>query len=251
MSNFKFHIFGAGRGGTSLLAGVLDAHPQVRVMIERHSIAHLCGRAAMYDNQPISGAEEAAARVDNFIAACNAEAALSPDLMFGHKSTTEQVGALRLPMSTEEVVEPDGAMINDEILWHFAQRVSNARVIFILRDGRTCVRSKMRRAGRTVEKAVAAWRYSVTVHNVMKRICPLYCEVKFESLITRPADEMQRICEFLEIEYVPEMLNGTNNPAIRKEYRRMGFDSDILTLDGCDDWAGREMRDELLELGYI
>ena len=43
--NFEFLVIGAGRGGTSLLAGLLDFHDQLDVGFEQYSEACLAGTA--------------------------------------------------------------------------------------------------------------------------------------------------------------------------------------------------------------
>ena len=71
-SNFDFLVIGAGRGGTSLLAGLLDSHPLIEVGFELHSIDTLMRRNISYDSTNIFHE-----RVSSFIHLCDESASLS------------------------------------------------------------------------------------------------------------------------------------------------------------------------------
>lgn len=250
--NFKFHIIGAGRGGTSLLAGLVDTHPGLRVLMEKYSMAYLVGRVRTQAEEAATETERTRIRVGNFLEACREEAAASPHLMFGHKTTTEQIRALSFPPLSGAALGADAVeQSTDTVARQFAQSISESKVIFIMRDGRSCVRSKIRRAGRTTENAVLAWRYSVRAFHALREACPDFHWMKFESLLEAPESVLRGVCDFLQIEYDPVMLKGTSNPRIKKEYRRPGFDLSAMRIDGCDASATNAMADDLRFFGYL
>lgn len=108
--SFDFQIIGAGRGGTSLLAGVVDAHPDCSVVFEAFSIPLLMGRTWTDAESIRSPSEQIRARVGNFLQGCEAESTRSPTKIWGHKTTTEQIRGLRL-LSPESEFAGDPEMI--------------------------------------------------------------------------------------------------------------------------------------------
>jgi hypothetical protein len=252
--NFQFHIIGAGRGGTSLIAGLVDAHPKFGVIMEQFSIPYLMGRKLTDAEHQISVASRINARIDNFLHACKQAAALSPDKIYGHKTTTEQIWGLEsfgTNAYKSDRHEIHYSVRDFDALRCFAQRIADAKILFILRDGRTCVRSKMNRTGQTVEEATRRWKYSVRALNVLRYTCPRFHLLKFEDLIAYPEKELGEVCQFLGAEFDPAMLEGTKNPKIREEYRRSGFDSSVTSIVDSDVETLAEMREELIAFGYL
>ena len=93
MTSFHFLVIGAGRGGTSLLAGLLDQHPRLEVGFEKFSVKYLMGRSlrlrAFGRRQRLL-----ADRTGAFRRACLAESQRFPGLLWGNKITTEQLYGL-------------------------------------------------------------------------------------------------------------------------------------------------------------
>jgi hypothetical protein len=91
------------------------------------------------------------ARLAHFTAVCNEDRARHPGDIWGNKVTTEHIGWLELNGSRVDVVA------------RFAASVAEYRKIFIIRDGRSCVDSKVRRAGLPMIQAAVRWCYCVCV----------------------------------------------------------------------------------------
>src|SRR5690242_13193581 len=96
--NFGFLVVGAGRGGTSLLAGLLDSHDRLEVGFEDYSEAYLVGTEST-----ASGSDIFDARVLAFLQGCKEEAARVQGRMYGNKITTEQLFGLE----DHNVANPD------------------------------------------------------------------------------------------------------------------------------------------------
>jgi len=253
-SSFKFHIVGAGRGGTSLLAGLIDAHPACRVIFEEYSLGYLMGRIQTDAERLARPADRIPARVQNFLNACEARALEAPELVWGHKATTEQIKGLE--SVGEQSHQPDRAEIDYSVsafdaLHCFAAAISDAKVLFILRDGRTCVRSKVKRTGQSFEEAIKRWKYSLRVLEALRAACADFLLLRFEDLVLRPEPNLEQICAFLRIGYDPVMLGGTNNPRMRDDYRRSGFDQKPTRVDELEPKYLALMRDDLVALGYL
>lgn len=103
-----------------------------------------------------------------------------------------------------------------------------------------------------------AWLYAVRLHYKYKKLYPEnYRLSKFEDLVTEPEASVRRLCEFLEIEFHPTMLQP---PKIDSSYsKRGGTGFDIQTLNRWKDYLKPWMSALLLlwgkkylrEFGYI
>lgn len=140
-SNFDFLVIGAGRGGTSLLAGLLDNHP-----------LYLRGK----------------------------------------------------------------------------------KILFILRDGRSCVNSKVRRTNQPVNTACERWLYSVDCYRFLREKHNNSLCIKFEDLLLNPEHTLSTVCEFLDVEFSKVMLNGVSNKKMLPEYQNTELirsKADIMKLE--------------------
>jgi hypothetical protein len=233
-----FHVIGPGRGGTSLLFGLLDAHPDCEMVGERLSIGLLMAKNAAHDDLPLP--DRTIRRVDDFLAACYGAARSSPAKLWGHKSTTEQIFGLNFPERLEERFDPEA---------YFIEAVRDSPIIFIIRDGRTCVRSKVRRTGQSVETAIRGWKYSVALLSAFRARHGKVLQVRMEDLVTHPADALRSICAFLGLEYTDAMLVGTKSLKMRSDYRQPGFDLSVIEVGEPQAWQA-ELEPELSTLGY-
>jgi hypothetical protein len=238
---FSFLVIGAGRGGTSLLAGLLDYHSQIELGFELFSQEYLMGKAIASPRDDIFNH-----RVQQFLHACNEKAEFFPDKYWGNKITTEQLYAL------EEHNEGNPSFRIDILDNFFNVCLSGVKVVFILRDGRTCVRSKMARTGQSLELACQRWRYSVSVFRFLQTRSPetTLC-VRYENLIMDSHSEIHRICDFLGVEYEKGMLNGTGNTKMLQEYRQNEIDKSKLTLQEIPDGCVELIYSDLISSGYI
>lgn len=240
MSTVLFHVIGAGRGGTSLMYALLNAHPECEMLGERHSIANLmAATGSRQDHQTLESRTRS--RVAGFIEACNSSAIMSEKSYWGHKSTTEHVLGLYdpyLPMGKSFVPET-----------YFVAATSDIPTIFITRDGRTCIPSKVRRTGQPFELAVERWKFSIRLLKVYQERHPALMVVRMEDLVLEPTSTLTKACHFLGLPFRQEMLAGTQSMTIRPEYRRDGFDTSTVLFKDNPEWVGM-IHSELLQAGY-
>ncbi len=121
-----------------------------------------------------------------------------PDLLWGHKTTTEHVAGIDLDA--------------------FARRTPP--VIFISRNKADCIDSKMRRAGQTREKATEKWAFAVSVLETLRSAGVPMLQTAYEALVDNPEREMRSVCEFLGIPYDATMLSGADSEKMPPQYRR-------------------------------
>ncbi len=237
MSKFSFLIVGAGRGGTSLLAAILDTHSLLEVGFEKYSVQYLMNPQKCWLKN------ELLCRTSRFLKACEKEARSSRNPVWGNKITSEQIAGLH------DVAEGKG----EEDVWRyfFERMLKNQKVIFILRDGRSCIPSKMKRAGLSLDDALERWKYSVRMSQYLERSHPNSYILKYEELLLNPDQKLQSVCSFLGIHFEAGMVEGTENPKMLEEYRQKGLDKNkALSPVKKLEWH-HLIQKELSELNYI
>lgn len=240
---FGFLIVGAGRGGTSLLMGILDQHPDIEVGMEMFSMDCLMGYG-MEESAATIKPQMAQKRCLAFADKCRLEASKHRNRIWGNKITTEQLYGL------EDHNSANGG--NFPYLHHlFNEVLEGVKVIFILRDGRACVRSKIQRTGQLMEHACQRWKYSVRVLRVLTDHHPDHHVVRYEDLVANPRDTIEQVCGFLGVDFQHEMLEGTTNSKIPAEYRSNRLLAEKLSLKGVPRLCHPLLQKELYELGYI
>ena len=228
-------LIGAGRGGTSLLASMLDYHPSISVGFERFAFDFLLGeKLAKEVHGDIEG------RLSAFDEACKQEA-VKGESYWGNKITTEQIMAL---------VNCDGASWDSVPERFVSEVVRNQRVVFIVRDGRYCVQSKMERAGLSYEEALARWKDSVWLLNSFKEAGVKIHECRYEDLLKSPDLVLTGICRFLGQSFDPAMLKGTANPMMPEIYAGKELRPIQELTDTQRSWTN-DMLTELKQLKYI
>ena len=239
-NNFKFHIIGVGRGGTSLLAGLIDYHSGLKVGFERYAIEYLMGRGISYQ-----GPKLLHKRAKAYVSACKKVAKQCPNVLWGNKITTEQIFGLE----DHNVSNPKTKI--DVLDVFFNTYLKGNAIIYILRDGRTCINSKVQRTGQPIEKACERWQYSVTCYKFFKTCHENNICVRFEDLLLHPRTTLTDICNFLKVPYQEEILRGTMNKMIPPEYQQNKFDvSKIQSVDIPDEYL-RRIKDDLKYCGYL
>ena len=212
-NNIDFHIIGAGRGGTSLIAGLLDYHPEIEVGFERHAVSYLLGKRLYFKRK-----NAFLQRTNAYLAACKRDSRKHPDLLWGNKITTEQIHGLK----SHNKRNPNNQI--DIIDQFFNHVLAQTKIIFILRDGRACINSKVNRTGQSYQSATKWWQYSVNYYRFFQERHQNNICVRFEDLLGEPENELRKITDFLGIPYDPEMLAGTNNAKMRPEYQKKKLD---------------------------
>lgn len=251
-----FHIIGAGRGGTSLITGLIDAHPDCQVHFEEFSTKFLMGREWTDAENEVDPNIRASKRIQNFISACERKKREFPELKWGHKTTTEHVMGLSNGKNGFHGFHDDSSMmlsssVDSSLLALFIQYTSHLKTIFILRDGRTCIPSKMKRAGLPLQEAILRWKYSVCVLSAMHDgLSENLLVLKFEELLKKPEEHLRQVCDFLEVSFSPKMMLGTNSSKIPQEYRRDGFDVSVTNISECDEEWINQIKEELIYCGY-
>jgi len=240
--NFKFLIVGAGRGGTSLLAGLLDYHSGLEVGFELYSVQYLMG-----EGLPYQGSKLFHKRATTFVSACKRKASRYRGVLWGNKITTEQVFGLE----DHNLANPASKI--DVLDMFFNRYLRGKAVVFVLRDGRTCINSKVQRTGQPIEEACERWQFSVKCYRFFKTRHSNNICVRFEDILCHPQTTLSQICDFLGVPYQEEMLKGTANRKKLPEYQHSQLDiSDTAarSADLSEEFIKR-ISDDLRYCGYL
>jgi hypothetical protein len=217
-------VVGCGRSGTSVLRRVLDGHSQLAVAHEARFVGPLSRRRARYE----SGDEfDVAAFAADLLAdpAVRGNLGLRPEdvrAALGGAPVVDYPDAVRRVFSYY-AARRGKPRYGDKMPAYvlrmpaLAELFPEARFVHIIRDGRDVALSTMAIPGRR-EDAVRLgleWRRRVEEgRHAGSRLGPTrYCEVRYESLVDDPADDVARLCEFLDLSYEPEMLRFFERPA--------------------------------------
>lgn len=237
----SFHIVGAGRGGTSLLAALLDSHPSIDVGFERYAQELL-----MTSEMPRGVSDAVRYRVDMYLDACSKDASISFEngRLWGNKITTEQIhAAISVPGSCGDTDQHLGIFFNELL--------ADQLIVFILRDGRSCVASKMKRAGLSLEAACERWIFSVRCWDFLRRRSMPTAILRFEDILVQPVKALEEVCAHLGVAYQASMLSGTSSERLLPEYRQEGFDLTRLQEISVSPPGYALLQPDLLRTGYL
>lgn len=238
-NNFKFMIIGAGRGGTSLLMALLDSHSNLEVASEFATQSHLMGRG--FNCKSLNIYQE---RMEVFNEKCVERANQTKDKIWGNKITTEQIYGLE----DHNKNNPKNSIniMNNFFLESFKEK----KKIFILRDGRSCVNSKVKRTGQTMKQACERWNYSVLVYEFLNKYDKNSISLKFENLVNKPEQELRRICKFLRVEFEVNMLTGVKSNKLMPEYQHGEFVTSKTKPKPIPEKYLALIKENLLKCGY-
>ena len=233
-SNPKFEILvlGAGRGGTSLIGALLDAHSQLEIALEEHVNDYIV--PADY-RQKLAQPQKA---LNGFIQACEADGKRSKQ-RYGNKLTTEQLG----------FVEDFGR--NTLLREALVKDLFKARkLVFISRDGRNCIHSKMERTGADYATALFYWKHSVNLLKYLEQQPIEMHRLKYEDLLAKPEETLADVCQFLCLQMESQMWEGSNSNRISEQYRQKGLDLSKIEVVEDERIQLADIQAELEYLGY-
>jgi hypothetical protein len=145
--------------------------------------------------------------------ACKKMANKHAKYIWGNKITTEQL------MGLEEHNNNNQSQKLDIFDMFFNHTFKRQKIVFILRDGRNCVNSKVKRTGQPMKNACRKWSYSVEMYRFLKNCHSNNRCIRFEDLLADTEYVLSDICDYLGIQYQAHMLKGVENTKMIKEYR--------------------------------
>ena len=185
-------IIGAPRTGTTLLATMISRHTEIGVLNEDKgwSMRRLLGKAIVGNKRCIPNQIEIKKRGRLYV------------------RLWKKMGLAKEYQSSQFCIE--------EYL-----TLPHIKLIGIIRDGNDGISSGMRRGKKSFRGAAYRWCRAIEIiHELKTRFPELLLVVSFEDLVMRPKENMERIAQFLGVEYQDRMLEG---PAYNPWYPESGM----------------------------
>ncbi len=207
-------IVGVGRSGTSLLQSMLAAHAGIVMMPETSFIRRYLVRN-IWPTNPVDGLENLSRddylkrwERDGTMPVLDSISGSEGRLIKVYRAAVENYGERNSAGTVAYVGDKDPKMI--EVLPHLNDIISDYKVVHIIRDPRDVLLSKNKAAwsqGQSMLKKLVANAAQLRIVNAFKRTNRNLIEVKYEELLIEPEKVLADICQFLEIDYDPQMLN--------------------------------------------
>jgi len=214
-------IVGCGRSGTTLVRMMLNAHPEIAVPTESHFIYELARRR-------LSG--RWSARLDDATGWSGLMRYLDQHHYLGlWKLDKERLhsrlgelsprthSAVFRAIFTEFMRKEGKTRWGDKTPMHVQYMLMierlfpDARFLHVVRDGRDVALSLLTRTWgpRSMRTAGLYWKWLVLSGAVAGSILgpERYREVRYEDLVTDPESTLRQLCDWLQVEYDPQMLD--------------------------------------------
>jgi sulfotransferase family protein len=203
-------IVGMTRSGTTLLRLMLDSHPELTIPPETHFIPDLIGAFNRGDDTPET------------ILPIFTENRRWGDFGLSEKDLLKAlkgVEPLDKPSYPARVFYQLYAKKQGKKRWgdktpgyatklrRIQRTLREAHFIHMIRDGRDVALSlEQRQTGLTTEQVARRWRHRINRTRRAAKEVPNYIEVRYEDLVTNPEATLERVCQFLKLDYHPKML---------------------------------------------
>lgn len=217
-SNRPIFVVGCPGSGTALLRRMLRAHPRLAIPPETRflldayehrgaygDLRDLANRRALAE-WIVAGAGTRFGGLGLDPQETAAEIVAGPPTLGSALEITLRAYARRLGKPRWGDKRPGYVQHIDALLRLFP----HAQIVHLVRDGRDCVAALKRtpwwRMG--TYHAIATWTQAIDAGHAAARRLPSgsYIEVQYERLTASPAEELRRLCAFLDEEYSPGML---------------------------------------------
>jgi hypothetical protein len=203
-------VVGVNRSGTTLLRLMLDAHPDLAIPPETHFVPDLIARA-----------ERRGVTAEDLVAVVVAQREWG-DLGFTEEELLERfrsvspltaTGALRSfyeayagRAGKSRWGEKTPAYAKSMVRIH--RVLPEARFVHLLRDGRDVWLSRRKSSATPPSAARVAVRWKERIQRARDQAprVPHYLEVRYEDLVLDTEPVLRRVCEFIELEFDPAML---------------------------------------------
>lgn len=176
----KLLIIGPPRSGTSLIASMIGAHPEIGIMIEdMHFVIHKIGGKRIIGNKLCLPQQ-----ID-----INKKASIFSRVM-------QRMGMLLNHPRADQ-------SINDYL------RYEEMKIIGIIRDGDKVVESIQKRGKKNYSTALFRWEKALEIIDAVKsKIKDRMIIVSYDKFLQNPENQLKKICRFLNVSFDSNMMNG-------------------------------------------
>ena len=240
-------IVGVERSGTTLLSAIINRHSQVCVIPETHFFRLLYGyRKGLKDFR-----KDWPASLDSIMSKMDP----TPDWQPSSEEILQRLNnASRMP-EVSEILNAIGTLVaakRNKKLWlektpghiRYLNQIRNffpnAPIIHIVRDGRDVAESNARMEWQkgSFSNCLMQWREGIQKAEKFMASDKQFVNIRFEDLIGDTNKTVKSICEFLGIEFEPEMIvpDGSENNLIETGMKHKEFVKRPITTDKLMIW---------------
>jgi hypothetical protein len=205
-----FFIVGCPRSGTTLLSVLLDRHSSVAVPPETFFF-HVFSGVSRQREQPDYEWLVSQYLDDSYMSAMKLDRSkvlqrlcdYNPDHPSFFRCALEEYAALQTKSIIGEKTATHLRWVDTIFQWY-----PNAKVVWIVRDGRDVVMAMMRLFHKNLRTHCCTWRMSVELGLKFQQKYPnkIY-KIRFEDLVDNPQSELKNLGDFLGIDYQERMLD--------------------------------------------
>ncbi len=249
MNSAPILIVGSPRSGTTLLASLLNAHPQIAIPPEEDLILSLYpqfGKQNPADRKVVRQFGEALFQSPTF-----RYFNLPKEDLLRQLEAREYAGFADLAAEVYRIYAR--SISPGKTRWgakepYFAKHLKllhglypDFKVIHIIRDGRDVLLSMRDREKKGPSNfATGAGMAALQWEAIVRRGCrdgrrlgpDRYSEVRYEDLVADPQPSMERLCEFVGVPFTTEMISGYYGNVVDKQ---------LLRLDNLDNYLLKEI----------
>ena len=216
-----FFILGRPRSGTTLLRTLLDVHPNITIPLENSGMIHLhfkYRRVKHWDQKSLSDLFSDFRKL-NFIEHWNLdweqiesslEQASHMNLSF-HEIIRVFYYHYQSEFLKEEILclgdkSPLNSLYSKELFHLFPQ----AKFIHLVRDYRANLASMSKHDVFSPSSTVMLMQWkksSDQIQKLARKKSQQFLQLRYEDLVMNPGDYYEKICSFLQVKYMPELLN--------------------------------------------
>jgi len=207
-----FIILGVQRSGSTLLSGILNNHS--KIYIPPKPFAPFVVNS--YYNMKYDYRSDKNLLKQNTFERFKSELQSRrsskeyADMLDTEKSIRENLLHICQNMVSENGKEiyGDKYLDNKDNIFKLATLHSNVQFIHLVRDGRAVAKSMRNRAYLDMYVSMNDWKREIMKMKILREILPKdrFVEVRYENILQEPEKEIRRICDFLNIQYEPTMI---------------------------------------------
>ena len=238
----------SGRSGLTLLSMMFDSHPEVAVAHEPRFLATMAPNHTRYEQ---TGALDIDRFLTDLYAVSNFRRLGLPEdqvrMALESAAPSSFPDAVRIVFtlyasSRGKRLYGDKTPLYVTFIEPIAELFPEARFVHLVRDGRDVVLAYLERdkGPASVAEGAFHWRLRVSRgHRDGQRLGDRYQEFHYEDLIEDPEDTVRAICQFLDIDFHPQMLDYQANAEVFLADAKNPSDHQHLTMaptKGLIDW---------------
>ncbi len=236
-----FFILGRPRSGTTLLRSLLDAHPNVIIPLEHSNMIHLFMK---YHSKRAKITDRISTQfIKDFLQAkiIREQWKLNPDDLIKNMQTLNGrkfsfTAMIKMLYSGYRSVHPkekilimgDKSPVNSLYAPEIARAFPDAKFIHVIRDYRANLASMLKRDIFSPSATIILMQWTKSARQIsrLNTLFPnRFLVIRYEDFVNDPAACFRKICAFLEIPHIAEVLETEK----RKKTVRSSYSSDFIT----------------------